>query len=389
MSKATTPKRRRRTRGEGSIYKTAGGRWRGAFVVPDPRTGLGRRRVVSGRSAAEVRERLATIRREIEALGPDAATPSLTVAEWLGRWLPGIRGRMRPATWRSHEQYVRGHIVPALGRISLASLRPSDVEAMTAAMIDRGLSPTTARSARTTLRIALADAMRDGLIVRNAAALARPPRMIQRPIEYLDPAEIRRLLDATADEDVGPLYAVAASTGLRQGELLGMSWDDIDLDDASLTVRRSLARDWFGGYTLAEPKSARSRRTIALPTVAMMALRRRRARQAADRLAAGTGWQDRHELVFTDEYGRPLVPSAVTKAFSRALADAGVRHVPFHALRHSYATAALAGGVPLSSISDQLGHSTVAITATYYAAIVPSLKREAAAAIDRALGVGT
>ena len=172
-------------------------------------------------------------------------------------------------------------------------------------MVARGLAPRTAAGCRTTLRKALSDAQRLGLIHRNVAALARPPRIPGREVEYLDRDELRKLLDAALSDTLGPLVTLAATTGLRQGELLGLRWQDVDRVRALLTVRHSMARDWSGGYSLAEPKTTRSRRTLHLPAMAVEALVRQQTLQDAAKAAAGPEvWQDVDGLVFTDAHGR-------------------------------------------------------------------------------------
>ena len=191
---------------------------------------------------------------------------------------------------------------------------------------------------------------------------------------------------------MGPLFAVAATTGLRQGELLGLSWSDVELDGTqpTLTVRRSLARaEGRNKYMLAEPKTAKSRRTIELGSTAARALHRQKARQAADKLAFGPDlWQDVDSLVFTDEVGRPLRPWAVTKTFAAALKRLGLPHVRFHDLRHGAASLMLSQGVPLKLVSEQLGHSSIAITSDVYAHLDRESKRAAADALERAIGNG-
>ena len=385
-TEATTPKRRR-PRGEGSIYQDAAGRWHAAVITVDPATGHRSRRVVSGKTQAIVRGRLADLRRDLEAIGrPTARTP---LADFLSTWLEGEAQRVRPATWKSREYHVRVYLSPAIGRIALGDLRPSDVERLTDHIIASGHSGLTARHVRATLRRALGEAQRDELVVRNVAALARPPRAERRELHVLSADETRRLLDETAEDEFGPLFAVAATTGLRLGEILGLCIGDLDGLDGrtpTFTVRRSLARVAGGGFGLAEPKTARSRRTLELGPTSVRALRRQKARQATARLAAGDLWQDRDGLLFTDELGRPLHSYAVSAAFTATLARLGLPRVRFHDLRHGVASLLLAQGVPLKLVSEALGHSTITITADVYAHLTREQRRETAAAIERAIG---
>jgi integrase len=371
---------RRRSYGSGSVYRTADGRWRGATVVTDPSTGRRSRRTVSGPTAAETRRKLDRLR----AVAIPAAT--MLTADWLAAWLPTTRLRVAPSTYRGYEAVARG-IGAYIGTIPLGSLKPSDVERMTAAMVASGRTAATAGAARKVLRMALRQAIRDGLTSRNAAAESRPPRLVPYQARALTAEEARRLIATTADDELGPLWAVLIATGLRQGEALGLSWPDVDLAAGTLTVRQSLARGWDGRLTLGPPKSDRSRRTIALPAVAREAFERQRARQDAAREAAGTAWQDRDGLAFTDSVGRPLVGRLVTTSLSSALARAGLPAIRCHDLRHTAATLQLAAGVPLAVISRTLGHSSLAITASIYAHVTPELRREAAAAMDKALGL--
>jgi integrase len=373
---------RRRGNGEGSLFHDkARNRWRGMVAWTEP-DGTLRRRTVSGETQAEARRKVAALRADLDK--GRRPTPTTTVADFLTGWLEAERVRVRASTWRYRDGHVRLYLVPALGNTKLARLTPRDVEAMLAAMLARGLAPRTAAGCRTTLRKALSDAVRDGLVHGNAAALAHAPHIPGRAIDYLSRDELGRLLEACEGESMGPLVVVAANTGLRQGELLGLAWADVDTTARALTVRQALARSW-DGFALAAPKTNRSRRTIHLPERALAALAARRTAQDAERTAAGEDWQDRHGLVFTDVLGRPWNGTVVTRAFQALLAQAGIRRVPFHALRHSWATLALASGVPLKVIADNLGHASIAVTAAFYSGIVPELNRDAADAIERAL----
>lgn len=401
MAKSTARKTQRRSPGEGSVFEYRGAH-RGVVTWTDP-DGTRRRRTVKGATAKEARDRLDKLRDDLRLGTLTPAGASLTVAAYLTEWIERDRARVRPSTWRGRETHVRVYLVPSLGRLTLSRLASKDVERATTAWIKSGrpvtaeqrrrgrqghapIAPLTARHVRSTLRLALADAVRDGLVGRNAAADARPPYVEHRAVTYLPAADVRKLLDATRDDDLGPLYALAATTGLRLGELLGLAWRDADLTAGTLTVRRSLARATGGGWALAEPKSARSRRTIPLPATARAALDRQKVRQDALRAAAGTAWQDRDDLVFTDAIGRPMRPEGVSVAFGKAREAAGVPPVRFHDLRHSAATMMLAEGVPLAVISEWLGHAGIAITASHYAAVVPALRKDAADAMDRAMG---
>ena len=380
MDKSTARKSPRRSAGEGAIYETAEGRLRGSMVLPHPDGTRSVRRFVSGRTRAEIVRKLEDLRREAEAGFPTGQT----TGHYLARWVVAVRPRLRAATHREYARHVADYWRP-LAEVPLTRLTPAHVERVMASLLDRGLSGQTVRHARSTLRRALHDAQRDGLLPRNAAALARPPRLERREMRALSAAEVGRLVAGTADDPHGPLYALAATTGLRLGELLGLDWADADMTARSLTVRRSLAKAYGGGYELAEPKTARSRRTVMLPALAVEALRRQKGRQAAARLAAGTAWQDRAGLVFTDAVGRPLRPDAVSAAF-RSTARRLALPVRLHDLRHTAASLLLAAGVPLKVVSETLGHSSIAITADVYAHVTPDLRREAAEAMDRALG---
>lgn len=381
----TTP-RTRRVHGEGAVYETPDGRWKAALRVNHPTTGRQVRRWVSGRTRAEAVRKLEDLKR---AAARGTVASSTTTGDYLTHWLATDRQSIRPSSWRQRDQYVRTHIIPAVGHVRLDRLTPADVQRMTDQMIANGKSPTTAAAVRVIFRRALSDALGNGHVTRNVAALARPPRVGTRAMErgrdYLDGAQLRALIAACEDHRLGPLVTVAATTGMRQGEVLGLRWQDVDLEQGTVTVQRALARSWDGGWTLADPKTARSRRTINLTDAGVAALQRQQEQQARLREAAGDGWQDRDGLVFTDAAGRPLRGYNVTKEFQTILAAAGLPRVPFHALRHSAATLMLTNGVPLRVVADVLGHSTIVVTANIYTAVVPELSRQAADAIQRAL----
>jgi integrase len=383
MTKSTGT--RRRANGEGSIFPYRD-RWRGAVTWTDA-DGIRHKRVVTSKVKGDVRREVARLRAALDQ--GIAPPPRTTVADFLATWLDASHQRIRHSTWRGYESCVRVYLVPAFGSVELGKLTPTQVERMTAGLIASGHAPRTAALARTVLRLALGDAVRDGLVARNVAALARPPYVPTRTLEagrdYLDGAQLRKLVTAAKVHPMGPLVTLAAMTGLRLGELLGLEWHDVSDTAGTLTVRRSMART-PDGYALSEPKTKRSRRTIDLPAVAIAALDRQRELQGVAKGAVGTAWQDMDGLIFTDPVGRPLRGATVNHVFHRILEAAALPSIPFHGLRHSAATAMLAAGVPLKVVSDQLGHATITITADKYAGTTPALRRSAADAMDAAMG---
>jgi len=389
---------RRRGRGEGSVYRV-GDEWRGAITWTVGK--VRQRRYVRGRTAAEARDKLDIMRAQLK-LQPKQKASAETTGEYLAGWIERYRPPIvKPSTWRTAELYVRAFLIPSIGRIRLRQLSAGDVELALASFVAKGrppvagdkragkpVSPVTASHVRAILRRALSDAQRDGLVGRNAAADAHPPRIPHRPVAYLTAQEVAQLLAATADDALGPLYALAVATGLRRGELVALRWSDVDIPRGTLSITRSVARDDAGGWAASETKSARSRRTLPLTAAARNALERQRKRQAAAKLGAGTAWQDRTGLVFTDKAGGPILPEYVSHAFAAARVRAGLPTATLHQLRHTAATLLLAEGVPLAVISEWLGHSGIAVTAAHYAAVVPALHRQAADALDRALAGG-
>lgn len=321
----------------------------------------------------EATANLDTLRRIRDGLAPPDLR-ALTVGRFLQRWVSRLD--LAPATIRQHEMIVRVHLEPAFRHRLVTQLVPSDVDAY---LDRRDLDPQTLRHHRATLRRALSDAVRDGYIDRNPAALSHAPRMQKAERRYLTATEARRLIDSSRDERLWPLWTLLVCTGLRLSEALGLSWGDVS--GTTLTVRRKLLRvdhQWATD----KPKTAKSRRTITLIPPAIEALAEQQRRQDADR---GTRPRPIRGLVFTTETGLPIHGTNVLPPFRRALEAAGLPKVTLHDLRHSYATVALAAGVPMPVIAATLGHSSLRVTADLYAHVTPELHEEAAAKVAEAL----
>lgn len=390
----------RRTKGEGSIYRDPrNGRWVGMLDL-GWREGRRVRKTVRGATRRNVAEELTRLRGDVQRGMTPPTDERMTVSAHLAAWLVDVRGSVRPSTWISYEGHVRLYIAPAIGRVRLTQLTPQHVRSLLEVVARAGRSPRTAQLTHAVLRRALGQATRDGLVARNVASLVQAPQVRRTEIQPLTPEEARTFLEAVQGDRLEALYTVALALGLRQGEALALRWADVDLDSGRLTVRGSLSRiprqmraDDDGGrgtrYRIAEPKTARSRRTMLMPQLVVSALRDHRRRQLEERLWAGSRWHEEWDLVFATTIGTPLDARNVSTAFSRALAAAGLRRIRFHDLRHSAATLMLAQGVPARVIMETLGHSQIGMTLNLYAHVLPTLQQDAADRLDAILGGGS
>ena len=362
----------------GQIRQRPNGLWEGRFVGADRR-----RHSVYGKSKREAQEKLRTALIAADN-GIRPVRGRTTVADWLAEWLEMfVRPNVRPRTADSYAETVRRYISPSIGRIPLAKLEPEDISRMLSNLTVRGtLSSTTVRYCYVVLRVALGQAYKSGKVVRNVATVVTPPSKARRQFRPLTAEEARAFLNAVAGDRLAPLYMTAIATGMRQGELLGLRWQDIDLDARSLNVRHTLR---LGARTLAEPKTDRGRRLLRLGADVATALREHRLLQLEERLAAGSRWQD-GDFVFASSIGTPLDSRNVTHALQAALIKAGLPRQRFHDLRHAYATLMLEDGEELAVISRSLGHANLSTTADVYAHLTPAMLERSAARMDAILG---
>ena len=367
------------------IYKRKDGRYEGRYTIQTP-DGPKRKRVY-GRKYKEVQRKLA------EAMG-DAARglvfddENMTVGEYLDRWLSdAVRGSVRESTFDRDSYLVRSHIKPIIGRRKLAKLTALDVQRLYRDRLDSGLSPSTVNKIHTVLHKALSQAVRWELIPRNPTDAVKAPRPVSEEMHPLSAEEARRLLEAAKDVELQALYVLAVHTGMRQGELLGLKWSDVDLENRRLSIQRTLTRINNGKHvTLGDPKTRKSRRTVGLTPQAVDALRRHLARQMADIERLGDSYQDQG-LVFSTKVGTPINPSNLRqRSLAPLLKRAGLPHIRFHDLRHTCATLLLGKGVHPKFVQELLGHATIAITLDTYSHVLPSMGDQAATAMQEVLG---
>jgi integrase len=368
---------------EGSIFWRKSDRHKVAQVtMPDrsrPTLACPHKHRSSDRDCAETKANLVELLR-LRDHGAPAGGHTLTLGAYLRGWLVDVRPKLAPATWRKHESVVRVHLIPALGSRRLPALSVGEVRQY---LNEAKLDPQSVRHHRGTLRRALADALRDGLITRNVAALAEPPRMSKPERTILTAVQVRRLIDGTREDRLHAYWTLAVTTGMREAEMLALTWENIDLDAATVTVAATLHRV-DGEWKTRDPKTEKSRRTIPLTPVAIDALRLHRIRQLEEQ--AEKGVMGKAGLVFATSRGQPLHGSNLSKLLYANLDRLGLPRVTVHDLRHSAATVLFAAGVPLPVISDILGHSTIRVTADLYRHRVPELSLDAARRMQEAVG---
>lgn len=369
---------RRRGPGEGSVFQRRDGRWCGVATV-----GCGERRYFYGKTRVEVAAKLTAALVAVEA-GRPLPRDRETVGSYLDRWLEGIPGTVRSTTLADYRFTLHAYFPPELRRLRLAQLRADHVQAAYSRLRGSGRSPATVRRLHVVLHRALSQAERWGLIVRNPAALVDTPRSPHFQFQVLSANEARRLLKEAAGDPLEALYVLAITTGMRRGELLALHWADVDLERGVLAVTGTLQRV-DGRLVVAEPKTARSRRSVTLEVHAIQALRAHACSQAAARLAAGESWQEQ-DLVFPNRVGLPFEPrNLLQRSYKPLLRRANLPDIRFHDLRHTAATLLLSQNVHPKVVADLLGHASVAMTLDLYSHAVEGLSRSAATAIDSLL----
>jgi integrase len=360
-----------------------------------------RRGGFASRTAAQAaRDEL--LRRSLE----ERTTQTWTVARWLRYWLT-TRTSIRPSTLRSYTEHVERHLIPQLGAIRLGELTGRHITAMFAALAatdtryGRPPTPATLHRIRATLRSALNAAIRDGLLRDNPARFIelptprRPQPQVwtrhrvqawqhdgQRPsVAVWTAQQLATFLDTVAEDRLFALWWLTALRGLRRGEAAGLRWIDVDLDHKTITIDQQ--RIAFGNtVTVGPPKTTASRRTIALDHTTVRYLRAHLHRQQAERDAAGQVWHH-SGYVFTTDSGQPLHPDWLTRRFGRLVTRSGLPPVRLHDLRHGAATLAHAAGADLKTVQEQLGHTSIVLTADTYTSVLLDLHFTAAEATAR------
>lgn len=293
------------------------------------------------------------------ARGTYVEPTKMTVAEYVQRWLEDIRGTIKDRTHEWYATIMAKHVLPRIGHIALAKLTPLDVQDFYRQLLDADVSPARVNACHRTLKCCLNQAVRWELIARNPASLAEPPRSPKRDIQTLTPDQIRRLLEVAQPTGRASLYMAAVTTGMREGELLALRWQDVDLEQCVISVTGTLDRSGNRDTT----KTDAGFRRIAIP---------RALAQALDNLPR------KGEYVWCTDEGKPLAHRNLHRQFKNLLKKAGLPDIRFHDLRHTHATLLLSRSTHPKVVQERLGHSTINVTMDVYSHVMPDIQREAA-----------
>ncbi|MDN5920474.1 MAG: site-specific integrase [Pseudonocardia sp.] len=377
--------RSRQPNGASSVYFGKDGYWHGRVTVGVRDDGRPDRRHVMRRSKADAIREVRKLERERESATVRSPGRVWTVGEWLTHWVETIAAAsVKENTLAGYRVALRTHLTPGVGAHRLDRLQPEHLERLYAAMLANGSSPGTVHQAHRTIRTALGEAERRGRISRNPAALAKAPRPSEAEIEPYSVEEVQRLLTVAAEGRNHARWAIALALGLRQGEVLGLRWSDVDLDTGTLLVRRARLRPRYvhgcGGTcgrkagfcpsrVLDRPetddtKSRAGRRAMGLPDELVSLLKKHRDEQDRERETAAQLWRDT-AYVFATPLGEPLNPNTDYHRWKRLLKDAGLRDGRLHDARHTAATVLLILGVPERAVMGLMGWSTTAMAARY------------------------
>jgi integrase len=366
---------------------TGSGRW---YVVVeldrDPGSGARQRKWHSGFATKREAERgLAKILASRDE-GAYVSPKRLTLGRYLeDHWLPVIESTVRSTTFHGYRSHVRLYVAPRLGAEQLQRISPDQLSKFYRDLLrdgghdGRALSPNTVRRVHATVHRALRDAARWGFLQRNPAAAAvkpRQPAIGAKDITTWSASEVRTFLLSVSDDRLFALWRLAAATGMRRGELVGLRWSDVDLSLQRLAVRQTVTG--IGAKVeFREPKTKRGKRSVALDSETVVALSSWKRQQGQEQADWGQGWVDTG-LVFTKANGELLHPDLLTTKFRYHVERADVRTIRLHDLRHTHASLALQAGVPAKVVSERLGHATVSFTLDVYSHVVPGLQEEAA-----------
>ncbi len=387
---------RRRGNNEGTISKRKDGRWCAAITTGYDDEGRQNRQFYYGKTRQEVADKLNQAVHRLST-GTYVEPNKITVGQWVDTWLNEYKKpSVRPTTYESYEYLTRVHIIPSIGHITLKDLRPEQLQKLYNDKLCKGrtdnsggLSARTVRYIHIIIHEALSQAVKNNLIVRNVSELTTLPKQSKKEMRVLTLEEQSRFLDTLEDDRLRAAYILALATGIREGELMALRWQDVDLKEGLIKINRSIKRvkNFDRNTTVKtklifqEPKTNAGKRTIPLPFSVIGELEAHKKRQLLEKMEARKVYTD-NDLVFCNEIGNPTEPATIAQKFYKLIKKAGIDKANFHALRHTYATRLLEANEHPKVVQEILGHSDISMTLNTYSHVMPEIKKAAAQKID-------
>lgn len=347
----------------------------------DPATGKRKQEWVSVKGTKKDAERKLTELLHQRDTGTLMKPGKTTVSEYLERWLTDYQNRLSARGYERYRDIIKHHLIPDLGQIKLSLLRPEHLQRHYTDCLNKGLNARTVRYHHAVVHVALKTALKMGLIVRNPADAVDLPKIHSKEMKTWDANQVSIFLEFIKDNQYHYLFRTALFTGMRRCELLGLKWGDVDFIMSQLSVSRGLHHLKDGSYVFTEPKSAKSRRTIALPPSVTLALRAYRQQKALERARLGKTLNEQ-DLVFSNPDGKPLRPNTVTRAFESLASRCGLPVIRLHDARHSHASIMLKQGIHPKIVQERLGHSSISMTIDTYSHVISGLQEAAAKRFD-------
>jgi len=378
-------KTNRSAQGSGTIRQRPDGRWEARYTVGrDSGTGKQKQKSIYGDTQQDVLKQLRQIQAAIDN-GTYTEPSKMTVGQWMDIWLAEYLGGVKSATVYSYTTRTNNHIKPAVGSVPLQKLNAHTIQGFyNSLQKEKGLSPKTIKNMHGLFHGALKQAVKIGYIRFNPSEACTLPRVERKEVKPLDENDIELFVDAIKGQPYEDIYIIDLFTGMRQGEILGLTWDCVDFKQGVIYINKQLQKEkGKGGQYLLAPLKNDKPRKIAPADIVFQRLKAAAVRQKAMKLKAGQAWNNPNDLVFTNEVGKHLAHVTVYKHFKRIVRSIGMDDTRFHDLRHSYAVAALQSGDDVKSVQEALGHHTAAFTMDVYGHVTDKMRRESAERMNK------
>ena len=377
---------KRNAQGAGTIRERKDGTWEARYTIGrDPGTGKQKQKSIYGKTQKEVLKKLQQVQNDVNT-GAYIEPSKLTVGTWLDVWIKEYPGKTKERTRIEYKKHIEYRIKPALGNVQLTDLDTHTIQlfyndCLRGSKGKKAIAPKTVRNIHGILHKALEQALELGYIRLNPSSRCKLPRVEKPDINPLDDEQIKAFLLSIQGHQFEILNTVDLFTGIRQGEILGLPWSAINFKAGTILISQQLQRI-DGEYKIVSVKNDKLRTITPAPYV-MRLLQQQKTKQAADKLRAGSAWQNEHNLVFTNELGRNIARQTAYSNYKRLLKTANIEVHRFHDLRHSYAVAALQSGDDIKTVQENLGHYSAAFTLDVYGHVSDRMKKESAQRMEQ------